>query len=544
MVESGHQSRSSRRRRVAPPSGQRSAPAAGSGTVVPLRRPRPSEPSSTRRAAPAGTRRMPDSARPRTAPPKRRSRGWLWRLLGGASSPQASSSQAMSSRTASSRTASSRTSSLRPTSPQASSRSASRTAPPRSPRPGSPDRTTTDPRMRRVPAPQAMARTAGGRSPQPGRPVRRRSRPNPVLLYLVRLLILVVGIGAIVGTLLSVFNPTVNYAEGQNTPAAMADPADASSTSLGATNLASTLMPLDLNQSMMDLEQQVRDLATPYPDLTPGVFVLDFETGNYLDINGRQVIPAASIIKIPILVAFFQDVDAGTIQMTETLTLTEADVAEGSGDLQFHSVGSEYSALETASLMIVISDNTATNMLIRRMGGAEALNQRFQSWGLENTILRDWLPDLEGTNTTTPYEMVELMTRLSRGELLSLRSRDRLFDIMRRTYTDTLIPAGVNDPSATIAHKTGDIGAMVGDVGTVDTPRGNRYGVAVMMSRPHNDSRAQELIRLINGSIYEYLTRSPQTTINLDSQTEATQGGQALPSERNAQISTTEPNPN
>ncbi|MGB3518371.1 MAG: serine hydrolase [Elainellaceae cyanobacterium] len=544
MVESGHQSRSSRRRRVAPPSGQRSAPAAGSGTVVPLRRPRPSEPSSTRRAAPAGTRRMPDSARPRTAPPKRRSRGWLWRLLGGASSPQPSSSQAMSSRTASSRTASSRTSSLRPTSPQASSRSASRTAPPRSPRPGSPDRTTTDPRMRRVPAPQAMARTAGGRSPQPGRPVRRRSRPNPVLLYLVRLLILVVGIGAIVGTLLSVFNPTVNYAEGQNTPAAMADPADASSTSLGATNLASTLMPLDLNQSMMDLEQQVRDLATPYPDLTPGVFVLDFETGNYLDINGRQVIPAASIIKIPILVAFFQDVDAGTIQMTETLTLTEADVAEGSGDLQFHSVGSEYSALETASLMIVISDNTATNMLIRRMGGAEALNQRFQSWGLENTILRDWLPDLEGTNTTTPYEMVELMTRLSRGELLSLRSRDRLFDIMRRTYTDTLIPAGVNDPSATIAHKTGDIGAMVGDVGTVDTPRGNRYGVAVMMSRPHNDSRAQELIRLINGSIYEYLTRSPQTTINLDSQTEATQGGQALPSERNAQISTTEPNPN
>ncbi|WP_204151452.1 serine hydrolase [Leptolyngbya sp. CCY15150] len=451
----------------------------------------------------------------------------------------------MSSRTASSRTASSRTSSPRTTSPQASSRSASRTAPPRSPRPGSPDRNpTTDPRMRRVPAPQAMARTAGGRSPQPGRPVRRRSRPNPVLLYLVRLLILVVGIGAIVGTLLSVFNPTVNYAEGQDTPAAMADPADASSTSLGATNLASTLMPLDLNQSMMDLEQQVRDLTTPYPDLTPGVFVLDFETGNYLDINGRQVIPAASIIKIPILVAFFQDVDAGTIQMTETLTLTEADVAEGSGDLQFHSVGSEYSALETASLMIVISDNTATNMLIRRMGGAEALNQRFQSWGLENTILRDWLPDLEGTNTTTPYEMVELMTRLSRGELLSLRSRDRLFDIMRRTYTDTLIPAGVNDPSATIAHKTGDIGAMVGDVGTVDTPRGTRYGVAVMMSRPHNDSRAQELIRLINGSIYEYLTRSPQTTINLDSQTEATQGGQALPSEGDAQISTTEPNPN
>ncbi|HEY9816246.1 MAG TPA: serine hydrolase [Candidatus Obscuribacterales bacterium] len=539
MVESGHQSRSSRRRRVAPPSGQRSAPATGSGTVVPLRRPHPSDPRSERRAAsPAGTRRMPDSARPmpdgrapRPVPPKRRSRGLLWRLLGGSASAQ---------------TASPRPSSSQPSS-RSDSRPSSRTAPPRSHRSTALDRpSSNDPhRKRRVPAPQAASRTTGpGRSPQPGRPVRRRGRPNPVLLYLVRLLILVVGIGAIVGTLLSVFNPTVNYAEGQDTPAAMADPANTSSSNLGATNLASTLVPLDLSQSMTDLERQVRDLAVPYPDLTPGVFVLDFDTGNYLDINGRQVIPAASIIKIPILVAFFQDVDAGTIQMTETLTLTEADVAEGSGDLQFHSVGSEYSALETASLMIVISDNTATNMLIRRMGGVETLNQRFQSWGLENTILRDWLPDLAGTNTTTPYEMVELMTRLSRGELLSLRSRDRLFDIMRRTYTDTLIPAGVNDPSATIAHKTGDIGAMVGDVGTVDTPRGNRYGVAVMMSRPHNDSRAQELIRLINGAIYEYLTRSPQTTINLDSQTEATQGGQALPSGGNAQVSTTEPNPN
>jgi beta-lactamase class A len=88
---------------------------------------------------------------------------------------------------------------------------------------------------------------------------------------------------------------------------------------------------------------------------------------------------------------------------------------------------------------------------------------------------------------------------------------------MRRTQTSTLIPAGVNDPDATIAHKTGDIGSMVGDVGIVDMANGQRYGVAVMVSRPHNDDRAQQLIREINSTVYQYLLDPPERTAELDS---------------------------
>lgn len=339
--------------------------------------------------------------------------------------------------------------------------------------------------------------------------MRRGSRPNPVILYMVRLTILVVGVGAIVGTALSILNPGIRDASYADTQPVVDTVAEGSPTN---TNLLPSLLPIDLNQKMMPLDRAVRSLAAPYQGLTPGVFVMDYETGNYLDVNGQQPFSAASMIKVPVLVAFFQDVDAGKIQLNEILEITEGDLAEGSGDMQFDGVGSQYSALETASLMIVISDNTATNMLIRRMGGAEVLNQRFESWGLENTFIRNWLPDLEGTNMTTPAEMVEIMTRLSNGELVSLRSRDRIFDIMRRTYTDTLIPAGVNDPEATIAHKTGDIGSMVGDVGTVDMPNGKRYGIAVMMARPHNDDRAQELIRAINAEVYRYLSETTSST--------------------------------
>jgi beta-lactamase class A len=154
--------------------------------------------------------------------------------------------------------------------------------------------------------------------------------------------------------------------------------------------------------------------------------------------------------------------------------------------------------------MIVNSDNTATNMLIDRLGGAETLNERFRSWGMKSTQIRNPLPDLEGTNTTSPEDLANLMAQINQGELLSLRSRDRLMAIMQRTYTKTLIPQGVGE-GALVSHKTGDIGAMVGDAGLVDLPNGKRYILVAMVRRPHNDGRAQELIRLTSRAVYDHL---------------------------------------
>jgi beta-lactamase class A len=337
-----------------------------------------------------------------------------------------------------------------------------------------------------------------------------RSRSGSAFLYAVRLLILVVGVGAIAGTLLSAINPAGQIADAsQQIENAAAEETDALtdpvSNSLGFANVMRAYSGRELTR----LKQEVLSMGDLYTGLTPGVFMLDLDTGNTLNINGDVSFAAASMIKVPVLVAFFQEVDAGRIRLDEMLTLEEEDVASGSGEMQFHSVGTQYSALETATLMIIISDNSATNILIRRMGGMEVLNQRFRSWGLEKTVLRNLLPDLEGTNTASPKELAGLMTMVSRGELISLRSRDRLLDIMRRTYTDTLIPAGVGDREATIAHKTGDIGELVGDVGLVDMPNGKRYAITTLMKRSFNDDRAQEWIRQINRMVYEELQRNP-----------------------------------
>ncbi|MFM8004484.1 MAG: serine hydrolase, partial [Dolichospermum sp.] len=98
-------------------------------------------------------------------------------------------------------------------------------------------------------------------------------------------------------------------------------------------------------------------------DLTPGVFLLDLDNGAYVDINGNRSFSAASTIKIPILMAFFQDVDAGKIRLDEMLTLEKEMIVGGSGNIQYQAPGSKYTAVDLATKMITISDNTATNML-------------------------------------------------------------------------------------------------------------------------------------------------------------------------------------
>ncbi len=323
----------------------------------------------------------------------------------------------------------------------------------------------------------------------------RSRRKNTPLLYGLRLLILGVGIGAIAGTLLSVLDPTSRIALDSSQPATTA-------TKQEQTNVAVQPSALKLGQEILPLKNAVQQLAAKNANLTPGVFFVDLDTGAYLDLNATSTFSAASMIKVPILVAFFQDVDAGKIRLDEKLTLKKELIGGGSGDMQYKPVGTKYTALETATKMIVISDNTATNMLIARLGGIAALNQRFQSWGLTTTEIKNLLPDLPGTNTTTPRDLGQLMAAVNQGDLMSLRSRDRLLDIMRRTKTRTLLPRGLGE-GATIAHKTGDIGSMVGDVGLIDMPNGKRYIGVAMVKRPHNDNRAQELIRQISRAAYQ-----------------------------------------
>jgi beta-lactamase class A len=267
---------------------------------------------------------------------------------------------------------------------------------------------------------------------------------------------------------------------------------------------------VSLGKEISQLNSQVKALMARHSYLQPGMFFLDLETGNYLDINGEKVFPAASTIKFPILIALFQD--AGRVKLNDTLVMRRDLMTGGSGTMRYKRAGSKFSLLETATKMITISDNTATNMIIDRLGGKAKLNQRFRTWGLQNTIIRNLLGDFKGTNTTSAKDLVRLSALITNDQLLSSTSRSKVLDIMSRVQNRSLLPKGLGK-GAIISHKTGTLGIILGDAGIIQMPTGKRYLAGIIVRRPFGDARAKSFISQVSRLVYGYLEHSRLTQL-------------------------------
>jgi beta-lactamase class A len=160
--------------------------------------------------------------------------------------------------------------------------------------------------------------------------------------------------------------------------------------------------------------------------------------------------------------------------------------------------------------MIRVSDNTATNLLIQRLGGKTALNTRFMELGLTGTVINNWLPDLEGRNTTTPRDQARSIALVDTGKNLSVRSRDLFRETLGTSHTDTLIPTGLlnglgggegstnealQSKGVRAYNKTGDIGIAYVDSALIELPDGRRAVASFMVKGPFNDPRSTDLIR-------------------------------------------------
>lgn len=334
------------------------------------------------------------------------------------------------------------------------------------------------------------------------------SIPTPVAV-LCRLTIIAVGVSTIIGTAVTVATSIQHDVALKNT---------APSTSQTATQTRSPLENLfslvALGREIIPLKKELQTLTEKYPQLEAGILIADIEDKSYVSIEGTNTFASASTIKLPILVAFFQDVDAGKIELDEPLTITEEHQSGGSGHLQYQAVGTKISALVAVTKMMSVSDNTATNMTIELLGGATALNQRFVDWGLNATKIRNPLPDLAGTNTTSPEDLSNLLLKIDTGQLVSEASKKRVLHIMQQTQRNHLLPQGLGKDAA-IAHKTGDIRSVLGDTGIIEMPNNKRYIASVLVKRADNDPEAESLIREISRTAYQYFEqqKSPSHTI-------------------------------
>ncbi|AFY49283.1 beta-lactamase class A [Nostoc sp. PCC 7524] len=259
-----------------------------------------------------------------------------------------------------------------------------------------------------------------------------------------------------------------------------------------------------LNREISQLDSQIKSLMARYRSLSPGMFFLDMETGEYLDINGEKIFPAASTIKFPILVALFQEIEAGRVRTNETLVMRRDLMTGGSGNMQYQKPGTKFNLLETANRMMIISDNTATNMIIDRLGGKNRLNERFRSWGLQNTVIRNLLGDFKGTNTTSAKDLVRLAALISNEKLLGSSGYTQVMNIMSRCKNRSLLPVGLGKGAA-IAHKTGTLGRVLGDAGIIQTPSGKRYLAGILVARPFRDARARSFINQVSRLVYGYI---------------------------------------
>ena len=241
------------------------------------------------------------------------------------------------------------------------------------------------------------------------------------------------------------------------------------------------------------------------PKIDASIFVWDISNGKYVDIKGDTPFPAASIIKIPVLISLFKTIEAGKFSKNDKIPLEEYYRSEGSGSLQYKPEGYSLTIDDLARLMITESDNSSTNMLMSAIGSMTSVNDDVKSWGLKNTHINTWLPDMGGTNYTTSKDLVTMLYNLDNEAFLSLESRADIFDYMGHVKNNRLLAAGI--PSdASIAHKTGDIGSMLGDAGIIYAPNGRKYIVAILVKRPYNDYSAKEFIVNASSTIYNYMT--------------------------------------
>lgn len=274
----------------------------------------------------------------------------------------------------------------------------------------------------------------------------------------------------------------------------------------GAETKKPLMTPLTEHARIVGIENGIKNLMTLYPTIKPSVYVWDYESGHYADINASEMYSAASIIKIPVLLQLFRSIESKQISLYDHMILTDYYRAEGSGGLQFKAENSKYTLDDLARIMITDSDNSATNMLMSKIGSMTDVNQGIRDWGLSHTHVKTWLPDLHGTNHTTARDLATMLYNIENPDFLSMSSREKIFDYMGHVKNNRLIQAGLG-PGASLIHKTGDIGKMLGDAGIVYTPNGKKYIVVILANRPYNSVAGKDFIVHASEIIYNYMVK-------------------------------------
>jgi len=225
--------------------------------------------------------------------------------------------------------------------------------------------------------------------------------------------------------------------------------------------------------------------------------------------NADAVFRAASLIKVPILVDLLWQIKENRLSLEETVVLNASDLVGGSGVLKELHSGIELTLRDLARLMIVTSDNVASNLLLERLT-MDRVNERLRSLGFDRTRIRRKFMDFKAVaagleNTTTPAEMARLFEMLYRKENIPPPVCEEAIAILSRQQDREKIPRYLPEEMV-VAHKTGELPGAVHDAGIIYAPDGP-YVLAVLCEGQPDRATGEETIGRIALALYRFYTR-------------------------------------
>ena len=271
--------------------------------------------------------------------------------------------------------------------------------------------------------------------------------------------------------------------------------------------------PVTSAQVRQRLIRNIEETAHNF-DGVMGLAIIDLQSGEEILINAQATFPTGSSIKIPILIELHRQAAAGTLKLTETLPITNRQQVGGSGVLlHFAEGGSQLSLHDLSILMIALSDNTATNLLIERLG-MDRINQTIVDLGLPGIKLQRKMIDLAAMargaeNIATPREAARLLELLAQGKVINTEVSAAVLKTLRIPKSSPiprLLPA-----STTVANKPGGLEGVACDWGLIEIP--NRpFAIAVMTTYNGESAGADEAIARISRLAYDYFSRLARST--------------------------------
>jgi beta-lactamase class A len=261
------------------------------------------------------------------------------------------------------------------------------------------------------------------------------------------------------------------------------------------------------------LETAIHDVDAHLDGVT-GVAIEDLTTGDHFFLHENEVFAQASSIKITVLAELYRQAQQGKLKLTDLYTVQASDLVPDSDIMGGLTLGvTRITLRDLATMMVAVSDNSATNVLIDRVG-MDNVNSMLDSLGLSHTRLRRKMMDLEAAkhgreNISTPREMMSLLEAIYRGKVLNQESTADFFQVLstnKASWIPRDLPANVR-----VADKPGALEGVRNDSGIVFV-EGRPYVICLMTSFLRNERDGEEAISKISLATWRMFDRLSRAT--------------------------------